>query len=206
MRPEHGNPYGSPSRARPLGRDARWRWTERSGGHSTSSHRTQGRKARCLWPEPLVLAGTLVWAVYGTLLPFDVVLTVCVLVGLIGLVDARRGHRRGFVLVAIGVGCGMLAKGPVVLIHVMPAAILGGWWDVRQPTSAEAPVAVGPAGLTWVAGMSAAILAGAAIALAWAVPAAIAGGPAYARAIFVGQTAGRVVRSFAHRRPLWWYI
>jgi hypothetical protein len=34
----------------------------------------------------------------------------------------------------------------------------------------------------------------------------MAGGPVYARAIFVGQTAGRVVHSFAHRRPLWWYF
>jgi 4-amino-4-deoxy-L-arabinose transferase-like glycosyltransferase len=168
---------------------------------------------RRLWPDPLasklapvVLAGTLIWAVYGTLLLFDMALAVCVLVGLIGLVDARRGHRSGFILVAIGVGIGILAKGPVVLIHLMPAAILAGWWDVRQPASIDAPAAGGPTGWTWVAGMAAATLAGAAIVLAWAVPAAMAGGPVYARAIFVGQTAGRVVRSFAHRRPLWWYI
>jgi 4-amino-4-deoxy-L-arabinose transferase-like glycosyltransferase len=168
---------------------------------------------RRLWRDPLssrlapvVLAGTLIWAVYGTLLLFDMVLSACVLIGLIGLVDARRGHRRGFILVAIGVGAGLLAKGPVVLIHLMPAAILAGWWDVRQPASIDAPAAVGPTGRTWVAGIAAATLAGAAIALAWAVPAAMAGGPVYARAIFVGQTAGRVVRSFAHRRPLWWYV
>jgi 4-amino-4-deoxy-L-arabinose transferase-like glycosyltransferase len=168
---------------------------------------------RRLWPDalsstlaPVVLAGTLVWAVYGTLLLFDMVLTVCVLVGLIGLVDARRGNRRGFILVAIGVGCGILAKGPVVLIHLLPAAILAGWWDVRQPASVDAPAAVGPTGWTWVVGIAAATLAGAAIALSWAVPAAMAGGPVYARAIFVGQTAGRVVHSFAHRRPLWWYF
>jgi 4-amino-4-deoxy-L-arabinose transferase-like glycosyltransferase len=168
---------------------------------------------RRLWPDPLssrlapvVLAGTLIWAVYGTLLLFDMVLAICVVVGLIGLVDARRGHGRGFILVAIGVGVGMLAKGPVVLIHLMPAAILAGWWDVRRPASVDAPAVVGPTGWAWVAGMAAATLAGAAIALAWAVPAAMAGGPVYARAIFVGQTAGRVVRSFAHRRPPWWYI
>jgi 4-amino-4-deoxy-L-arabinose transferase-like glycosyltransferase len=168
---------------------------------------------RRLWPEPqpsrvaaLVLAGTLVWAVYGTLLLFDTVLAVCVLVGLIGLVEARRGRPRGFTLLAIGVGLGVLAKGPVVLIHLMPAAMLAGWWDVRRLSDTDAPMAVGPTGWRWAAGIAAAVLVGAAIALAWAIPAAMAGGPAYARAIFVGQTAGRVVRSFAHRRPLWWYI
>jgi hypothetical protein len=57
----------------------------------------------------------------------------------------------------------------------------------------------------WFAGLGLAVLAGAAIALAWAIPAAIAGGEEFARAIFIGQSAGRMVESFAHRRPLWWY-
>ncbi|MFZ0614527.1 MAG: hypothetical protein WAM73_19940, partial [Desulfobacterales bacterium] len=41
---------------------------------------------------------------------------------------------------------------------------------------------------------------------AWALPAARVGGPAYADAILWGQTAGRVVHSFAHRKPFWWYF
>ncbi|MFZ1199960.1 MAG: hypothetical protein WAO07_07315, partial [Desulfobacterales bacterium] len=44
------------------------------------------------------------------------------------------------------------------------------------------------------------------LALAWALPVAGAGGPAYAAAILWGQTAGRMVHSFAHRRPFWWYL
>jgi len=50
------------------------------------------------------------------------------------------------------------------------------------------------------------VLGGAAIALAWAIPAAISGGPAYANAIFLHQTVDRMTRSFAHQRPLWWYF
>jgi 4-amino-4-deoxy-L-arabinose transferase-like glycosyltransferase len=49
-------------------------------------------------------------------------------------------------------------------------------------------------------------LGGAAIGLAWAVPAGIMGGEEYRNAIFWGQTAGRVVKSFAHARPWWWYL
>ena len=46
----------------------------------------------------------------------------------------------------------------------------------------------------------------AAIGLGWALPAAAAGGEDYANHILWGQTAGRVVESFAHRRPFWWYL
>src|SRR5699024_10275229 len=51
-----------------------------------------------------------------------------------------------------------------------------------------------------------ALLGGVAIALAWAIPAALAGGETYARAILWGQSAGRISQSFAHARPWWWYL
>ena len=47
---------------------------------------------------------------------------------------------------------------------------------------------------------------GAAIGLAWAIPAGLAGGEEYRHAIFWGQSANRMVDSFAHRRPFWWYL
>lgn len=49
-------------------------------------------------------------------------------------------------------------------------------------------------------------MAAAVIALLWALPAASRGGGQYSDAIFWGQTAGRVVDSFAHRHPVWWYL
>src|SRR5699024_3901529 len=39
-----------------------------------------------------------------------------------------------------------------------------------------------------------------------AIPAALAGGETYANAILWGQSAGRMVESFAHAQPVWWYI
>ena len=51
-----------------------------------------------------------------------------------------------------------------------------------------------------------AFLGGVAIALSWAIPAGIAGGEAYQHAIFWGQTADRMVNSFAHQRGIWWYL
>jgi len=170
--------------------------------------------AKRLWPErgsvsrmaPIMLAATFVWLVYSTLLLFDTVLTVCVLIAVIGIVDTRHGRRSGLVLIAVGTGLGIVAKGPVVFIHVLPAMLLVRWWDVRRNEPGGLPDRAGPGLRRWPLAVAGATLGGVGIALAWAIPAAMSGGPDYARAIFVGQTAGRVVNSFAHRRPLWWYV
>jgi 4-amino-4-deoxy-L-arabinose transferase-like glycosyltransferase len=44
-----------------------------------------------------------------------------------------------------------------------------------------------------------------AVGALWAIPAAIAGGQAYAQDILWRQMAGRAVDAFAHARPFWWY-
>ena len=68
------------------------------------------------------------------------------------------------------------------------------WWSAQRRWA------------SWFGGILLAVLFGAAIALAWAVPAGLAGGQEYREAIFFGQTANRMVESFAHKRPLWWYL
>jgi 4-amino-4-deoxy-L-arabinose transferase-like glycosyltransferase len=44
------------------------------------------------------------------------------------------------------------------------------------------------------------------LVLMWAIPAALHGGSVYANEIFWGQTAGRMSKSFAHKRDWWWYL
>lgn len=160
--------------------------------------------ARRLWPDDpgakknalLILASTFLWMVFATAAMFDALLAFFVLLGLRGvLVAAEESMLRGFAALAPAIGLGVLAKGPVVLLHVLPAALLVFWWG-RPRRGAR----------RWYGGLLLAVLGGAAIALAWAIPAAIHGGEEYRRAIFWGQTAHRVVDSFAHKRPLWWYL
>ena len=164
----------------------------------------QHRLARLLWPgEPRtaqfaawVLSGTLLFAAMVTLTMFDLLLAVSVLVGMIGIVLAgREGRRAGWLWLGAGIGLGVLAKGPVILLHLLPVAVVAPWW------SSKARSAPG----RWYLGLLGALLLGAALALAWAIPAGYFGGEAYRRAIFWGQTAGRVAESFAHRAPWWYY-
>ncbi len=163
--------------------------------------------ARCLWPEhpatarlaPLVLISSLLWLLYSEALFFDILISLCALLGLLGLVQAARtGELRWWGLFALAIGLGGLAKGPAILVHLLPAALLAPWW--RQP---RWPQIHWPG---WYARLGMALVLGVALTLAWAIPAGQAGGEAYRNAIFWGQTADRVVQSFAHRRPAWWYL
>lgn len=161
------------------------------------------RLALRLWPErpsaagyaPLVLAGTMAFAVFGTAVMFDAALACATAAGLTGVVVARTAPARGWGLFGLSLGAALLTKGPVALVHLLPVPALAPAW-------AAAPRPRWP---RWYAGLAAGLALGAGLALAWALPAAAAGGEAYGRAILWGQTAGRVVASFAHAEPAWYY-
>ncbi|HEX6903258.1 MAG TPA: glycosyltransferase family 39 protein [Thermoanaerobaculia bacterium] len=159
--------------------------------------------ARRLWPDrpavsqaaPAVLLGFLLWSVFTGMLMFDMLVACSVLLALLGLHAAwTRGGWLPWLQVGTAMGLGLLAKGPVALLPPLLVAVLAPWWGGRRP----------PAG--WWLGIAAAVAVGGAIALAWALPAARAGGPEYANAILFSQTEERMVNSFAHRRAWWWYL
>ncbi len=144
----------------------------------------------------LLLLGMVYFALFSSAIMFDVLLATWVLVALHGALDldARR-WQRGTLLLALGIGLGILTKGPVVLLDAGLVVAFGPWWS---ETAAQRKS-------RWYGALLLGVLGGAAIALAWAIPAAIAGGEKYADAIFLHQTLDRMTRSFAHQRPLWWY-
>lgn len=164
------------------------------------------RLARRLWPDrpeiagtaPAVLLGFLLWSVFTTMVMFDMLVAFCVLLALLGLEEAwRRGGVRPWLQVGGALGVGILGKGPVVLVLPLAVALLAPWWGREIPRRAPSlwwPRLAGAVGLT------------AAIALAWALPAAASGGPDYANAILVRQTEQRMVHSYAHNHPWWWYL
>ncbi|MDD4904682.1 MAG: glycosyltransferase family 39 protein [Methylobacter tundripaludum] len=165
-----------------------------------------GAVAGMLWPErkrvetltPLILLGLFVWAIYSTLTMFDMMLAFFALLGiysLLKLVDSDLSLKY-WALLGIAIGGGVLSKGPVILLHILPVALLAPWWLKTAYFRWK----------HWYFGLIAAILAGAVIALCWAIPAGIAGGETYRKAIFLGQTSGRLVESFAHQLPWWWYL
>ena len=158
-----------------------------------------------LWPgdrdtafcAPMMLVSSMLWMCFASATMFDTLLTCFTLTGLLGILRAHNGSLlSGWIVTGLAIGFGVLSKGPVILVHVLPVAFLAPWW------TATARVAL----LRWYGGCLLAIAIGAAIGLAWAIPSAMAGGSEYANELLFGQTAGRIVSSFAHRQPFWWYL
>jgi len=147
----------------------------------------------------VLLLGMLYFGMFANAIMFDVLLTTCALItvhGVLDLVEDRR--RRGIVLTGLGIGLGILTKGPVLLLDIGFAAVLAPWWNRGLPRG----------NARYFGALGIALLLGIAIALAWVIPAALHGGPEYARAILLHQTFDRIqgVKTGTHAEPFWWYL
>ncbi|MEO5624892.1 MAG: glycosyltransferase family 39 protein [Dokdonella sp.] len=146
------------------------------------------------------LLGAIYFAAFANAIMFDVPLATCVLFAVHGLLDLVEGRtRRGVLVTGAAIGLGILVKGPVMLLDIASIALTAPWW---------APDALRERRARYFGAFAFAFLLGAAIGLAWAIPAALHGGDAYARAIFLNQTFDRIEAvkgASAHGRPIWWY-
>jgi len=178
-----------------------------------------GALARRLWPDrpaahravPSILLGFFLWSLFTTLIMFDMLVAFCVLAALLALQAARRyGGVLPWGIAGAALGLGILAKGPVALLLPLLVAVLEPWWgrDLPRPPSRLGRLGpIGPIGpIGWWLGLAGAVAIAAAIGLAWALPAAAAGGETYGQAILLTQTGERIVRAFAHQHPWWWYL
>ena len=162
--------------------------------------------SRTLWPDERnssamsawILATSGTFLLYGSLTMFDTMLAAATLAAMLGILQARRGGAwHHWLAVGAAIAFGVLAKGPVILLHVMPVALTMPLWADRRTR---------PALRTWYAGVGLAILAALAIVSVWLVPALLTGGSEYRYDILWRQHEGRMVAAFAHNQPMWFYL
>jgi 4-amino-4-deoxy-L-arabinose transferase-like glycosyltransferase len=154
-----------------------------------------------LWPQAFERAGmaalihtsSLLWMYFSPVTMFDALLTVFVQGALLGVLRAAGGDSRGFWQAGLCMGLGILSKGPVLLVFVLPVMLAG---SLSKSVNRSRH---------WLFGVFCSVLLAAVTALAWVIPSALSGGRAYADELLFGQTAGRMVNSFAHRQPFWFY-
>ncbi len=163
------------------------------------------RLARDLWPNQpgragfsaLILATGAVFLLYGSTTMFDTMLTTAVLGAILALLALFRAPG---VLPILGLGAalalGVLAKGPVVLVHVLPVAALMPVWADR---------ATRPSLGRWYRDIGLGVAVALALVMIWLGPALVLGGEAYRTDVLWRQSAGRMVASFAHDQPLWFF-
>lgn len=161
------------------------------------------RLARVLYRESPMVAMLTPWLLaafsfaflFGLQIMYEMLLALCVLGALNALVGRDPQHRPWFGWFAVAVAAGLLTKGPVMLLHVAAAYLVGPFWHPWARRSRA----------QWYVRGGIALLAASAVLVAWALAAGQAGGEAYRNELFFVQTAGRVVDSFDHARPWWWY-
>ncbi|MFD1195991.1 ArnT family glycosyltransferase [Seohaeicola saemankumensis] len=103
--------------------------------------------------------------------------------------QARLLHWLGF---GAALGFGVYAKGPVIFVHVLPLLVAMRWWAGPGRFSAK--------GLLAAFGVAIVLVA------LWLLPAFLTGDATYREEILWTQSAGRVVNSFAHAEPFWYYM
>jgi len=159
------------------------------------------RLARRLLPDvagvggnaALMLSGMLGFTFFAGLTMFDAMQALATVLGVTALTAAASRGRVAWIGWGAALALGALAKGPVILIHLLPVALATPLWAGIGPRRMLAGVALG-------------LAAGLGIVALWLGPALIAGGAEYRSAVLWTQSAGRMVDSFAHQKPFWFFF
>ena len=164
-----------------------------------------GVLARRLWPDQprragiaaLILASSAVFLLFGSTTMFDAMLSFATLLAMLALWRAsKQPATANWVAFGAAIALGVYAKGPVILLHVMPVALTMPLWA----SSPKIPAAA------WYRGVGLAILVSLGLVELWLIPALIIGGEPYQVEVLWRQSAGRMASSFAHQRPFWFYV
>lgn len=141
---------------------------------------------------PFVLFGA-----FAPVTMFDGPLVFFVALGFLGLVRWVQGDERaGAALFLVAATCGLLAKGPVFLVHVAGPLALVRWW---HPGKVASP-------WRFTVGIGMCMVVASVPLAAWAVHSALRiDGVSVAHSL-AHQSVGRVTRSFAHQRSVLWYL
>jgi len=145
---------------------------------------------------PFILIGMLCWTFLASLTMFDTLMSCMALLGyLIAYRGATGTLKRWWLLMGLAIGGGVLAKGPIILVYVIPTLLLAPWWTTTTTIPWK----------RWYLEIFLALVTGSVVALSWALSAAWAGGEEYGHTLLFGQTAGRMVKAFDHQRPIYYY-
>jgi len=160
--------------------------------------------ARRFWPgqrrdvtAAMILAGFPVFLIYGSATMFDALLGLGVLGGVAALWRIGQGEGSLLPWVAFGLALafGTYAKGPVILVHLLPLALTLPFWAAAPPK----PAAI-------ARGLALAVLVALGLVAVWLVPTLATATPEFRAELLWTQSAGRVAGGMAHDRPIWFLV
>ena len=162
------------------------------------------RLATRLWPEQadcaaraaMALAAFTAFSLYGGATMFDTMLTLAVVLGagLLWSIGQGEGTARSWIGFGAALALGTYAKGPVILVHLLPILATIRYWAPAPPRWAAL-----------VNGLMLALVSALVLVALWLVPALLSGTAAYRHELLWTQSAARVAGGMAHDRP-WWFL
>lgn len=144
-----------------------------------------------------VLGGTTGFLLYGGATMFDALLTVWVLLGIGALWRIGQGQRgRGpWLVLGLALGLGVLTKGPVIFLHLMPVLLTMRLWGAAPPDWRSA-----------LRGFGLAFALGLVLVAVWLVPLVLGAEPGFLRELLWEQSADRMAGNLGHGRPVWYLL
>lgn len=143
----------------------------------------------------LILATFAPFVYFGGTTRFDTMLGLSVLLGIGALWQigtAATAGMRAWLMFGAAMALGVMSKGPVVLVHLLPPLMVMPFWAGRGRLSPK--------------GMAVALAFCLALVALWLGPALALSDEDYRRAVLWTQSAGRTVSSYAHANPVWYYV
>jgi 4-amino-4-deoxy-L-arabinose transferase-like glycosyltransferase len=147
------------------------------------------------WHVAAALTAFSVFMIYGSATMFDALLTLAVLLGMSAIWRIGTGEaatRRPWMVLGLAIALGVYAKGPVILVHLIPVLILIRLWSDDPP-----PLRAILRGVALSVGLALVLLA------LWLVPVLVTGDAAFRHELLWTQSAARVGGGLAHDRPFW---
>lgn len=149
----------------------------------------------------LVLMALSSWLLFNGAVMFDVLLTFFSLTAIVLILGVKgSGNLWQWSAIGVALGLGMLAKGPAVLLHVLPLAVLAPFWKESLERSSWRDRSRWYRRLLFALGISVAVLA------FWLVPAISRGGDGFLDQLIWEQTFDRMATTTHHLRPVWFYL
>lgn len=144
-----------------------------------------------------VLASTTGFLLYGGATMFDALLTIWVLLGINAVWRLGQGQRGPgpWLILGLALGLGVLTKGPVILLHLMPVLLSMRFWAPSPPGWRE-----------MLKGFALALVLALALVAIWLVPLVIEAPGDFLRELLWEQSAERVAGTMGHGRPIWFLL
>lgn len=141
-----------------------------------------------------ILAGSVTFVLYGGMTMFDTMLALAVILGAAQIWRIGTGalEKPRWVFLGLCLGFGTYAKGPVILIHLLPLLLTMPVWAPAFPGWRE----VGR-------GLGLAVAVALALIALWLVPTLVTADAAFREELLWTQSAARVAGGMAHDRPFW---